>query len=120
MLNSSDQANEIKSMEKEIQRMKYRLEGMKKKEEKIVREMEFAIHKREDISVKYKHSKATKKSQNNNPESVTVNELKQQTSILKKQLKQTGDNVMKVYVYHNFHSIQVFEFFRLECFLTCY
>jgi chromosome segregation ATPase len=53
ILNSSEHAIEIKGMEKEIHRMKHRLDDMNRQQEKMIRDMEFAIHKREDIAVKY-------------------------------------------------------------------
>lgn len=55
-LNSSDHAQEMKGMEKEIHKMKHRLDCLKREQEKIIREMELAIHKKEDIAVKYQYS----------------------------------------------------------------
>jgi chromosome segregation ATPase len=56
-LNSSEHAIEIKGMEKEMHRMRHRLEDMNRHQEKMIRDMELAIHKREDIAVKYQHTK---------------------------------------------------------------
>ena len=56
-LNSSEHAIEIKGMEKEIHRMQLRLEEMNRQQETMIRDMEFAIDKREDIAVKYQNTK---------------------------------------------------------------
>jgi chromosome segregation ATPase len=56
-LHSSKDAIDAKGMEKEIQRMKHRLEGLVRTQEKLLREMELAIQKRGDIAL----SKARKK-----------------------------------------------------------
>ncbi|KAL7534986.1 hypothetical protein ACHAXR_006191 [Thalassiosira sp. AJA248-18] len=56
-LHSSKDAIDTKGMEKEIQRMKYRLESLVRTQEQLLRDMELAIHKREDIAVKYKNTK---------------------------------------------------------------
>jgi chromosome segregation ATPase len=49
-LQSSKDAIDAKGMEKEIQRMKHRLEGLVRTQEKLLREMELAIQKRGDIA----------------------------------------------------------------------
>lgn len=56
-LQTSEEAIDIKGMEKEIQKMKQRLETLNRTQEQLVRDMELAIHKREDIAVKYRNSK---------------------------------------------------------------
>ena len=56
-LTSSEDADEIKGMEAEILRMKHKLELLSREQEKLVRDMEQAIHKREDIAVKYNNTK---------------------------------------------------------------
>ena len=48
-LHSSKDAIDTKGMEKEIQRMKHRLESLVRTQEQLLRDMELAIHKREDI-----------------------------------------------------------------------
>ena len=54
-LKSSSAANDIAGMEKEIHRMKHRLEQLNRQQEFMVRDMERAICKREDIAVKYSY-----------------------------------------------------------------
>ena len=56
-LHRSKDAIDSKGMEKEIQRMKHRLEGLVRTQEKLLREMEFAIQKRGDVSMKYNAKK---------------------------------------------------------------
>ena len=48
-LHSSKDAIDTKGMKKEIQRMKHRLESLVRTQEQLLRDMELAIHKREDI-----------------------------------------------------------------------
>jgi len=48
-LHTSKDAIDTKGMEKEIQRMKHRLESLVRTQEQLLRDMELAIHKREDI-----------------------------------------------------------------------
>ena len=48
-LHTSKDAIDTKGMEKEIQRMKHRLESLVKTQEQLLRDMEVCIHKREDI-----------------------------------------------------------------------
>ncbi len=50
-LHTCKDAIDAKGMEKEIQRMKHRLEGLVKSQEKLLRDMEIAIKKRGDISL---------------------------------------------------------------------
>merc|ERR1712070_692430 len=45
---------EIKAMEKEIHRMRLRLETLKREQERMIVEMERSIYKRESISVRFK------------------------------------------------------------------
>ncbi|KAL9186465.1 hypothetical protein ACHAXT_005703 [Thalassiosira profunda] len=56
-LTTSKDAIDTKGMEKEIQRMRHRLESLLRSQEQLLKEMEIAIHKREDIAVKYKNNK---------------------------------------------------------------
>eukprot|EP00578_Thalassiosira_sp_NH16_P021709 CAMPEP_0181089282 /NCGR_PEP_ID=MMETSP1071-20121207/7220_1 /TAXON_ID=35127 /ORGANISM="Thalassiosira sp., Strain NH16" /LENGTH=284 /DNA_ID=CAMNT_0023171221 /DNA_START=161 /DNA_END=1015 /DNA_ORIENTATION=+ len=56
-LHNSKDAIDTQGMEKEIQRMKHRLESLLRTQEELLRNMELAIHKREDIAVKYKNTK---------------------------------------------------------------
>jgi chromosome segregation ATPase len=94
-LNSSEDAHETKGMEKEIHRMKHRLDCMKRDQEKMLREMELAIHKKEDIAVKYQYAKHgdtnTSKSKK-----TTVAELKKRKTILMKQRKEIEMEKRKV------------------------
>ena len=57
-LHTSKDAIDTKGIEKEIQRMKHRLETLIRNQEQLLRDMELAIHRREDIAVK--HHKTTK------------------------------------------------------------
>ena len=50
-LQTCKDAIDAKGMEKEIQRMKHRLEGLVRTQEKLLREMELAIQKRGDIAL---------------------------------------------------------------------
>ena len=52
-LHTSKDAIDTKGMEKEIQRMKHRLESLVKTQEQLLRDMEVCIHKREDIGKSY-------------------------------------------------------------------
>ncbi len=81
-LNSSEEVHETKGMQKEISRMKHRLECMNRDQEKLIREMELAIHKKEDIAVKYQYAKSGDKG---NSKGVTFAELKKKRSSLMKQ-----------------------------------
>lgn len=64
-LNSSENADEIKGMEKEIQRMHHRLEQINRQQERLLREIEATIAKRNDISTKYQYNTKTNSSSNN-------------------------------------------------------
>ena len=57
-LHTSDDANEVRGMEKEISRMKHRLADIKRDQEVMMKEMEKAIEKREDINIKFGYSKS--------------------------------------------------------------
>eukprot|EP00904_Undaria_pinnatifida_P003878 jgi/Undpi1/13491/HiC_scaffold_8.g03150.m1 len=46
--------SEVRTMEREIHRMRIRLEGLKREQERMIQEMERAIAKREQIAVRYK------------------------------------------------------------------
>eukprot|EP00558_Chaetoceros_sp_UNC1202_P012377 CAMPEP_0197239666 /NCGR_PEP_ID=MMETSP1429-20130617/6115_1 /TAXON_ID=49237 /ORGANISM="Chaetoceros sp., Strain UNC1202" /LENGTH=200 /DNA_ID=CAMNT_0042699129 /DNA_START=3 /DNA_END=608 /DNA_ORIENTATION=+ len=78
-LNSSKHAIEIQGMEKEIHRMKHRLEVLKRHEEKMVRDMEFAIHKREDIAVKFQN---VKYGESNKSRHTSITEARQRKILL--------------------------------------
>lgn len=56
-LQNGDDANEVRGMEKEITRMKHRLVVIKRDQEVMMKEMERAIEKREDINIKFAYSK---------------------------------------------------------------
>ena len=92
-LSSSDHANETKGMQKEISRMKYKLDCMKKDQESMLREMELAIHKKEDIAVKYQYAKNGEIS---NRKGITVAELKKKRSMLMKQKEDIQVELRKV------------------------
>ncbi|CAM9746181.1 unnamed protein product, partial [Scytosiphon promiscuus] len=46
--------SEVRTMEREIHRMRIRLEGLKREQERMIQEMERTIAKREQIAVRYK------------------------------------------------------------------
>lgn len=56
----SKDAIDTKGMEKEISKMKRRLESLATMQEQLLRDMELAIQKREDIAVKYSNRKINK------------------------------------------------------------
>lgn len=56
-LHTSKDAIDTKGMEREIEKMKRRLASLVTTQEQLLRDMELAIHKREDIAVKYKNTK---------------------------------------------------------------
>lgn len=59
-LHTSDDAKQIKGMEKEIDQMKKRLDCLRRDQERITVDIEKAIHQREDINVKFLYSKRAK------------------------------------------------------------
>ena len=61
-LHTSDDAKQIKGMEKEIDQMKKRLDGLRRDQERIMVDIEKAIHQREDINVKFLYSSKRSKS----------------------------------------------------------
>jgi chromosome segregation ATPase len=63
-LKSLNEESDIVGMEKEIHRMKHKLVQLNRKQEFMVRDMERAIARREDIAVKYSKSCKTKGSNN--------------------------------------------------------
>jgi len=83
-LNSSEHADEIKGMEIEIHRMRHRLEEMNRQQEKLIRDMELAIHKREDIAVKYQN---TKQGQMHDAHPQTIAGVRRRLGDLNRQIK---------------------------------
>jgi len=83
-LNSSEHVNQTKGMEKEIHRMHHRLELINYEEERMIREMELAVHKREDIAVKYQNAKHD----TFNPKLITIAEMKKKKNIIRKKQKE--------------------------------
>mmetsp|Transcript_6291 Transcript_6291/g.13814 ORF Transcript_6291/g.13814 Transcript_6291/m.13814 type:complete len:736 (+) Transcript_6291:2456-4663(+) len=55
-LRTGNDINEVRGMEKEISRMKLRLAAIKRDQEVMMKEMEKAIEKREDINIKFGYS----------------------------------------------------------------
>mmetsp|Transcript_29548 Transcript_29548/g.59953 ORF Transcript_29548/g.59953 Transcript_29548/m.59953 type:complete len:263 (+) Transcript_29548:1-789(+) len=55
-LRTGNDVNEVRGMEKEISRMKLRLAAIKRDQEVMMKEMEKAIEKREDINIKFGYS----------------------------------------------------------------
>ncbi|KAL7468918.1 hypothetical protein ACHAXS_009162 [Conticribra weissflogii] len=85
-LRTSEEAIDIKGMEKEIQKMKQRLDTLHRTQEKLVRDMELAIHKREDIAVKYRNSKHSGGGVNAASKDITKGELAKKICAAKRQL----------------------------------
>ncbi|KAL3787779.1 hypothetical protein ACHAW5_007898 [Stephanodiscus triporus] len=56
-LHTSKDAIDTKGMEREIKKMKRILESLTITQEQLLRDMELAIHRREDIAIKYKNTK---------------------------------------------------------------
>eukprot|EP00571_Detonula_confervacea_P011517 CAMPEP_0172306570 /NCGR_PEP_ID=MMETSP1058-20130122/7620_1 /TAXON_ID=83371 /ORGANISM="Detonula confervacea, Strain CCMP 353" /LENGTH=892 /DNA_ID=CAMNT_0013018499 /DNA_START=790 /DNA_END=3464 /DNA_ORIENTATION=- len=85
-LHTSKDAIDTKGMEKEIQRMKHRLESLVRTQEQLLRDMELAIHKREDIAVKFKNTKHAGKDarQQNTTKGGLAKKVEQATSKLKR------------------------------------
>lgn len=71
---------ESRSMEKEIHRMKLRLETLKRDQERMIKEMERAIYKREAISLRHRGQKK---------EELTQHELRKQLRALRGTIKKT-------------------------------
>jgi len=80
---------EAKSMEKEIHRMKLRLDNLKREQERMLKAMETAIMKREQISVRFQGKKKAQKGKMNK-EDLTKATLKKKIAGLKKQIKKTA------------------------------
>jgi len=80
---------EAKSMEKEIHRMKLRLETLKHEQERLLQDMEVAIMKREQIAVRYQ-GKKNGPQKGKKTEEYTKAGLKKKIASLKKQLKTTA------------------------------
>eukprot|EP00804_Cyclotella_cryptica_P004250 CCRYP_016797-RA/>CCRYP_016797-RA protein AED:0.28 eAED:0.23 QI:0/0/0/1/1/1/2/0/903 len=87
-LHTSKDARHTKGMQKEIQRMKHRLDSMVRAQEQLLRDMEFAIHKREDIAVKYKTTKGKVSQQN-----LTKGELAEKVEMKKFELKRLNESI---------------------------
>merc|ERR1711865_1234962 len=71
---------EARSMEKEIHRMRLRLETLKRDQERMIKEMERAIYKREAISLRHRGQKK---------EELTQHKLKKQLGTLRGGIKKT-------------------------------
>ena len=87
---------ESRSMEKEIHRMKLRLETLQRDQERMIKEMERAIHKREAISLRYRgqktsdltaHSLVKKVSQHKNSMTKNVNETTKYEQAIKEKVQ---------------------------------
>lgn len=90
LLTSKD-AIDTKGMQKEIQKMKHRLESMVRIQEQLLRDMELAIHKREDIAVKYKNTKVTTGS--SQKQTLTKGELAKKIEMARLKLKRLDDSM---------------------------
>lgn len=84
-LDSSEEMKEIKGMEKEIHRMQNRMESINREEEKLIRDMEQTIYRKEDIAVKF----SKKKNHNEiGKHSMSTAEMKKKTVELRTHSKQ--------------------------------
>ncbi|KAL7536679.1 hypothetical protein ACHAWF_014364, partial [Thalassiosira exigua] len=90
-LHTSKDAIDTKGMEKEIQRMKYRLESLVRTQEQLLRDVELAIHKREDIAVKYKNTKYSGK--DSRQQNLTKGELAKKVGQANSKLRKLEDNI---------------------------
>ena len=98
-LNSSDHAVEIKGMEIEIHRMSHRLEEINRHQEKLIRDMELTIHKREDIAVKYQN---TKQGHMHGTHPQTMADAKKTLGDLKRQIKRnSNEKEVRKPLYHS-------------------
>jgi chromosome segregation ATPase len=98
-LNSSDHAVEIKGMEIEIHRMSHRLEEINRHQEKLIRDMELTIHKREDIAVKYQN---TKQGHMHGTHPQTMADAKKTLGDLKRQIKRkSNEKEVRKSLYHS-------------------
>eukprot|EP00956_Cyclotella_meneghiniana_P023156 scaffold44608_cov87-Cyclotella_meneghiniana.AAC.9 len=89
-LHTSKDAIDTKGMKKEIQKMKHRLESLVRVQEQLLRDMELAIHKREDIAIKYKNTKYSGSTHNQN---LTKGELAKKVETAKAKLKRLDDSM---------------------------
>lgn len=95
VLNSNEHGSETRGMEKEIHRMKQRLESMKSEQEKFIREMELAIIKREDIAVKYQNKKKVR-GVSDKSNSITTHEMKEKRLNLSDKMKIVKGHIPQV------------------------
>ena len=89
-LDPTSSSNEAQGMEREINRMKHRLLSIKREQEKMIKEMEIAIAKREDISVKHRNGMRDTAPAKKTEEIHTQASLKRKVGTIKKQLKQSA------------------------------
>lgn len=90
-LHTSKDAIDTKGMQKEIQKMKHRLESLVRIQEQLLRDMELAIHKRDDIAVKYKNTKCN--SGNGRQQNLTKGELAKRVDMARHKLKRLDDSM---------------------------
>lgn len=90
-LHTSKDAIDTKGMQKEIQKMKHRLESLVRIQEQLLRDMELAIHKREDIAVKYKNTKCG--GRNAQQPALTKGELAKKVDMARLKLKKLDDSM---------------------------
>ncbi|KAL7504798.1 hypothetical protein ACHAXN_002356 [Cyclotella atomus] len=90
-LHTSKDAIDTKGMQKEIQKMKHRLESLVRIQEQLLRGMELAIHKRDDIAVKYKNAKYS--SDNGRQQNLTKGELAKRVDMARLKLKRLDENM---------------------------
>lgn len=94
---TSKDAIDTKGMEKEIQKMKRRLETLAITQEQLLRDMELAIHKREDIAVKYnKNTKHTGKDSSHSitkgEQAIRIQHTKSKLAKLEKEVAEAGQS----------------------------
>ena len=80
----SEDAQKVKGMEREINRMRHRLECLHRDQENMIRAMENAIYKKEDIAVKYGYENKSKQRRSGMKSKAEIKrELSELTSALK-------------------------------------
>ncbi|KAL7486872.1 hypothetical protein ACHAW6_012466, partial [Cyclotella cf. meneghiniana] len=89
-LHTSKDALTTKGMQKEIQRMKHRLDSLVRTQAQLLRDMELTIQKREDIAVKYKNIKIDGKGSQHK---VTKGELTEKVEMSRLELKRLDDSI---------------------------
>ena len=90
-LSTSKDVIDMKGMQKEINKMKHRIESLARIQEQLLRDMELAIKKREDIAVKYKNTKYHSNSQRYG---LTKGEMAKKVEMTTLRLKRLDDSLL--------------------------